>query len=87
MANKATLQRVQGFTKPLATGAKQAYFLAVSVPLNCFFCTPASSESLSYVRSPQPVKSSLERVLAECMCQVLNNDLQVSLCAGQMRAW
>jgi uncharacterized protein len=76
LALHGSKRRVQGFMMPLAPGAMQTHFLVSSVPLTCSFCTPGGPESLLEVRTPQPVKYSLEGVVVEGTLQVLPDDPQ-----------
>ena len=74
LAMNGTKRRVQGFMMPLAPGTMQSHFLVSSVPLSCSFCTPGGPESMLEVRTPQPVKYSLEGVVVEGTLQVLADD-------------
>ena len=71
--NKKT-QRVQGFMMPLEPGEKQRHFLLSSVPLTCSFCTPGGPESMVEVKTKTPVKYSMEAVVVEGQCAVLQDD-------------
>ncbi len=74
LAMHGSKRRVQGFMTPLAPGALQSHFLVSSVPLTCSFCIPGGPESMLEVRTPQPVKYSLEGVVVQGTLQVLADD-------------
>ena len=67
-------QRIQGFMMPLDPGATQRHFLLSSVPLTCGFCMPGGPESMVEVKSKTPVKYSMEPVVVEGRCRVLNDE-------------